>query len=98
MSDIDRYLTEEVAEKAARAEWEHEWPERAWEKAPDNIRDFYISAELAALSTVLPGIIQKAKAEALRDAAGSPIPRGALARETRTWLRARADEIAGDDS
>ena len=32
-------------------------------------------------------------AQALRDAAGSSIPRGALARETRSWLRALADQI-----
>lgn len=32
-------------------------------------------------------------AQALRDAAGSPIPRGALARETRSWLRALAEQI-----
>ena len=30
---------------------------------------------------------------ALRDAAGSPIPRGALATGTRAWLRDRADQI-----
>lgn len=32
-------------------------------------------------------------AKALRDAAGSPIPREALATGTRAWLRARADQI-----
>ena len=32
-------------------------------------------------------------AKALRDAAGSPIPRGALATRTRAWLRDRADQI-----
>ena len=32
-------------------------------------------------------------AKALRDAAGSPIPRGALATGTRAWLRDRADQI-----
>lgn len=98
MSDIDRYLTDEVVEKAARAEWEHEWPERSWERAPFANQDFYKSVAHTSLSAVLPAIIQKAKAEALRDAASSPIPRGALACETRTWLRDRADQIAGDDS
>lgn len=68
MTDIDRYLTEEVAEKAARAEWEHEWPERSWEKAPDYIREDYMITARAALSDVLPEIIQQAKAEALREA------------------------------
>ena len=32
-------------------------------------------------------------AQALRDAAGSGIPRRALAQGTRDWLRARADQI-----
>ena len=32
-------------------------------------------------------------AQALRDAAGSAIPRKALAQGTRDWLRARADQI-----
>ena len=32
-------------------------------------------------------------AQALRDAAGSAIPRRALAQGTRDWLRARADQI-----
>ena len=32
-------------------------------------------------------------AKALRDAAGSAIPRRALAQGTRDWLRARADQI-----
>ena len=35
-------------------------------------------------------------ARALRDAAGSAIPRRALAQGTRDWLRARADQIEED--
>ena len=68
MSDLNRYLTDEAVEKAARAEWEHEWPERSWERAPLDIQDFYTSVARAALSAVLPDIIQQAKAEVLREA------------------------------
>lgn len=42
-----------------------------------------------AIAAVAPFIA----AQVLRDAAGSSIPRGALARETRSWLRDRADQI-----
>lgn len=70
MSDIDRYLTDEVAEKAARAvaEWEHEWPE--WEGAPDYIREDYMITARAALSAALPDIIRQAKVEALAEGDG----------------------------
>lgn len=36
---------------------------------------------------------REVESAALRDAAGSPIPRGALATGTRAWLRDRADQI-----
>lgn len=68
MSDLDRYLTEEAVEKAARTEWEYEWPERSWDDEPDDLRDFYISVARASLTAVLPDIIQQAKAEVLREA------------------------------
>lgn len=68
MSDLDRYLTDEVVEQAARAEWEREWPDRPWERAPDDVRDFYMSVARISLSIVLPDIIQQAKAEAWDEA------------------------------
>ena len=65
MSDLDRYLTDEVVEKAASAEWGYEWPDRPWEKTPDDLQDFYRSAARVNLSTVLPDIIQQALRDAL---------------------------------
>lgn len=74
MTDLDRYLTDEVVEKAARAQWECEWPDRPWEKAPDDIRDFYTSSARVALEDALPSIIPKAKADALREDSSSTPP------------------------
>ena len=105
MSDLDRYLTDEVVEKAARAEWESEWPDRPWEKTPDDLRDFYMSVARTSLSAVLPDIIRQAKAEALRKAAeefwarlpdGTGNGRAYNSHRVADMLRARADEIAGE--
>lgn len=64
MSDLDQYMTDEVVEKAARAEWERKWVDRPWDGAPDDLRSLCLSFTRASLSAVLPDIIQKAKAEA----------------------------------
>lgn len=55
---------------------------------------------LALADEVLPIVeaeVRKAKAEALREAASAPIPRDALASQTRGWLRTRADQIETGD-
>ena len=65
MSDLDRYLTDEAVEKAARALWD----EPGWEQATHEQRQHHREAAERALTAVLPDIIQQAKAEALRDVA-----------------------------
>ena len=63
MSDLDRYLTDEIVGKAAKAmadDWE---PGRY----PVLAAMFHVYAQ-SALSAVLPDIIQQAKAEVLREA------------------------------
>ena len=72
------------------------------------VRDFYAKFTPSILIDRRPNGYERAEAEfdrwlaehdrevaagALRDAAGSAIPRKALAQGTRDWLRARADQI-----
>lgn len=64
MSDIDRYLTEEVAEKALAA---GNTASECYYGCPS---DMTATEMHAALSAVLPEIIQQAKAEALEEGDG----------------------------
>lgn len=96
MSD---HITDAMVEQAAAAEWASEWPERDFSREPDDLRDTYTRSAHAALDAVLPGIVQAAKAEALRDAAEAlNLARvvGYATTEPESlgrWLRARADRI-----
>ena len=89
MSDLDQYLTDELVERAARVEWEYEWPDWSWERMPDNLRDFYMSIVRAALSAVLPGIIRQAKAEAWDEAVDEALGCGWIHDYANDDLRAR---------
>ena len=74
MTDIDRYLTDEAVEQAAKALYED-----GWEGAGRDARQYHREAAERALSAVLPGIIRQAKAEAWREgheAAALRVPEG----------------------
>ena len=62
---MNEYITDEMIDLAARTEWMHEWPNRPWEKVPDDLADHYRDCSRLALETAAPLIAAKA----LRDAA-----------------------------
>ena len=64
MSDLDRYLTVEAVEKAARAIYESERMATPWRDAPGEDQSWFTGQSRAALSAVLPDMIRRAKAEA----------------------------------
>lgn len=70
MSDLDRYLTDDLIERAAIAaydEMQHpNWRAPLWDEIDEHGRERFLNAARASLSAVLPDIIQQAKAEALR--------------------------------
>ena len=77
MSDLDRYLTDEMIEKGREAltfgimgcgQCCGENPPDELDHLDHDVARAHVAAR-AALSAVLPDIIQRAKAEALRDAA-----------------------------
>lgn len=88
MTDINPELIELHAEAICNATGGPQWDELQSTRQAGVMR----AEARAALAVVAPLIAAKA----LRDAAGSSIPRGALALETRSWLRARADKTEGE--
>lgn len=63
------------------------------EQGPWSLEDPYTEWEIATYELALEAHDREVAAGALRDAAGSAIPRMALAQGTRDWLRVRADQI-----
>lgn len=109
MSDIDQYLTDVLVDKVTdaidvrRHEYRIDTDTQVpfwvpycicgWSaEDPHDVAAYDRHLAVEALEAAAPLIA----AQALRDAAGSAIPRGALAHETRAWLRDRADRIDHD--
>lgn len=80
----------ELIEKAAKALFDED---SAWVVATCDEKQYHREAAERALLAVADDLRAEAKAEVLREAASGPIPRLALAGNTRAWLRARADQI-----
>ena len=57
MSDL---ITDEMVEIAARAMWDHDWPDKPWESLPDNLAYYYRSRTRATLESVVLLIAAKA--------------------------------------
>lgn len=95
MSDL---ITDEMVEMAARAGWVYDWPDKPWESLPDDLADYYQSNARAALSAVLPDIIQRAKEEAWNEALQA---RAGWVQDQRYYVEDEVPnpyrEIAGDD-
>ena len=51
---------DEMVEKAARAMWDHDWPDKPWESLPDDLADYYRSSTRTTLESVAPLIAAKA--------------------------------------
>ena len=93
-------ITDEMVDAAAEAAytmsaWDAQnFTGTNWTELDPAHRTPWLREAEAALEVVAPLIA----AQALRDAAGSSIPRRALAHETRSWLRARAGHIERGES
>lgn len=92
---IPTTVTDEAVERAARAEWDHDFVHAPWEGAPDDVRDYYRDSARAALTDAAPLIAAQALKDAADAMAADPEFRDPL-RLRADWLRARADEIAGE--
>ena len=48
----------EIVEIAARANWNHDWPDKPWESIPDDLADYYRSNTRAVLEAAATSVAQ----------------------------------------
>ena len=97
MSD---YVTDEMVETAARAEWDHYKPDLdggPWEDLTEAQRASWREGVEVVLAAAIPLVTPAIKAEALREAE-EDWRRGHTFSVMEDWLRARADQIEKEDT
>ena len=47
-------IYDDMVEEAAKARWNHDWPDKPWENTPDELADYYRSSTRATLEAAAP--------------------------------------------